>query len=341
MRAAIYGAGAMGTVLGAYITKAGYQIDLINRNMEHVKGLLENGAKIIGKTEFVQPVTALMPGEMKSKYDVILLMTKQLDNQGVVKGLVPYLEEDGVICTMQNGLPEYSVASVIGEDRTFGCAMSWGATMHGKGVVELTSEPKRDVLTYSIGKFGNNDQTHFDYVVELLNTMGDVVIEENFIGARWSKLLVNAAFSGLSVVTNKTFGEICDDKKARRLAQIAMKETIDVCKAGNIKIEPIQGKDIVKLFDYKSKFKRWVSFNLIPIAMKKHRNIKASMLNDLARNRLCEIDAINGVVCEYGDKVKVETPVNDLIVEITHKIEKNILKSTDENLSLFDQFLKE
>ena len=41
---------------------------------------------------------------------------------------------------MQNGIPEISVASVIGEDRTIGCTMSWGATFHGEGVVELTSE---------------------------------------------------------------------------------------------------------------------------------------------------------------------------------------------------------
>lgn len=341
MRAAIYGAGAMGTVLGAYITKAGYQIDLINRNVEHVKGLNEVGAQIIGKTKFTQKVNALMPGEMKGKYDVILLMTKQLDNKSVVERLELFLKPDGVICTMQNGLPEYSVADVIGEDRTFGSAMSWGATMKGKGVVELTSEPKRDVLTFSIGKFANNDQAHFDYVVELLNTMGDVEIEENFIGARWAKLLVNAAFSGISTVINKTFGEVCDNKTARRIAQLAMKETIDVCKAGNIKIEPIQGKDIVKLFDYNSNFKKWISFKLIPIAMKKHRNIKASMLNDLSRDRLCEIDAINGVVCDYGDKVNVDTPVNDLIVEIVHKLEKKELTSSIDNLELFKALVKE
>lgn len=339
MRTAIYGAGAMGTVLGAYISKAGYQIDLINRNVEHVKGLNEIGAQIVGKTKFTQPVNAMLPGEMKGKYDVILLMTKQLDNVSVVERLELFLNPDGVICTMQNGLPEYSVAKVIGEDRTYGSAMSWGATMKGGGVVELTSEPVREVLTFSIGKFGNNDQVHFDYVVELLNTMGKVEIEENFVGARWAKLLVNAAFSGVSTVIGETFGEVCDNKVARRIAQLAMKETIEVCKAGNIKIEPIQGNDIVKLFDYNSNFKRWLSFKLIPIAMKKHRNIKASMLHDISRGRLCEIEAINGVVCEYGNQVNVLTPVNDLIVEIVHKIERKELTSSIDNLDIFKELV--
>ena len=190
MRTCIYGAGAMGTVLGAYISKSGFQIDLVNRNKDHVNGLNRDGAKIIGKIEFTQAVNALLPGEMTDKYDVILLMTKQKYNTEIVTFLQDFLADDGVICTMQNGIPEVSVAEVIGEDKTIGCTMSWGATLHGNGVSELTSEPTRDTLTFSIGMFGNNSQTHFDHIVELLETMGDVKVEKNFIGARWAKLLM-------------------------------------------------------------------------------------------------------------------------------------------------------
>jgi 2-dehydropantoate 2-reductase len=339
MKIAIYGAGAMGTVLGAYITKAGYQIDLINRNKEHIEGLKKNGAKIVGKIEFTQKVRAILPEEMNDKYDIILLMTKQLNNKEIITKLVPFLKEDGVVCTMQNGLPELSISEVIGKDRTFGCAMSWGATLLGKGVSELTSEPDRETLTFSIGKYGNNDDTKFNYVIELLNTMGKVVVESNFIGARWAKLLVNAAFSGMSVVTGGNFGEVCKNKKSRRLAQMVMKECIEVCKKGNIKIEPIQGKDIVKIMDYNNPIKRWISFMLIPIAMKKHKLIKSSMLRDLEKGRNCEIEAINGVVCKYGDLVNVDTPVNDRIVKVTHEIENKKYFSDWKNLVLFEDLL--
>ncbi|MBN2540022.1 MAG: 2-dehydropantoate 2-reductase [Bacilli bacterium] len=321
MKAAIYGAGGMGTILGAYITKAGYEIDLINHNKEHIEGLKRNGAHIVGMIDFIQPVSALLPEEMERRYDVILLMTKQMDNKKIVEGLVPFLSNDGVICTMQNGLPELSVSEVIGKDRTIGCTMSWGATFIGKGVAELTSEPTRETMTFSIGKFGNNDQKHFAYIVEILNTMGEVKIEENFIGARWSKLLINAAFSGLSVITGANFGEIAKNKKSRLLALKVIKECIDVAKASDIKIEPLQGKDVVKLMDYHNNFKRWISLRILPIAMKKHKRIKSSMLRDLERGRKCEIDAINGVVCKYGDMAQIETPINDRIVEITHQIE--------------------
>ena len=48
MRAAIYGAGSLGTILGAFITKKGGQIDLINHNEKHVAALRRNGAVITG-----------------------------------------------------------------------------------------------------------------------------------------------------------------------------------------------------------------------------------------------------------------------------------------------------
>ena len=100
-RYAIYGAGSLGTVLGAYITKNGGQIDLINRNRAHVDALRANGAIIKGTVNMTVPVTALTPDEMSGKYDVILLLTKQLLNREVVTFLSGFLAEDGVIVTVQ------------------------------------------------------------------------------------------------------------------------------------------------------------------------------------------------------------------------------------------------
>ncbi len=336
MNIAIYGAGAMGTVLGAYITKAGYDIDLINRNKKHTNSLKRDGAKIIGKIEFTQSVKALLPEEMTKKYDIIFLMTKQRFNKEIVESLVPFLSEKGIVCTMQNGMPELSVANVIGKDKTIGCTMSWGATFIGNGVSKLTSDASRDTLTFSIGKYGNNDDELFNYIVKLLDTMGDVKIEDNFIGARWAKLLINSAFSGLSVITNANFGEIAKNKETRLLALHAIKECIDVAHANNIKIEPIQGKDVVKLMNYNNIFKKKLSLFLIPIAMKKHKLIKSSMLRDLEKGRKTEVDTINGVVCEYGSKSNIKTPINDKIVEIVKLIENNKLKSEWKNIKLFN-----
>lgn len=318
MKFAIYGAGALGTVLGAYIARSGVEIDLINRNEKHVAALKEKGARIIGTVSFTQKVNALLPSEMKDKYDVIILMTKQRFNGEIVAFLKDYLKEDGALCTCQNGLPEPKIAEIIGEDRTLGCAIAWGATFHGEGISELTSEP--DALTFSLGAFGKGN--HLGDVKALFEKMGTVVVENNFIGARWSKLLINSAFSGLSTVTGATFGEISKIKASRKIAQRIMKECIDVAKAANIAVEPVQGHKIDKMFDYKGGFKKAISFALIPIAMKKHGKLISSMLQDLRQGKKCEIDFINGVVCEYGEKYGVPTPFNARTVEIVHAIEE-------------------
>lgn len=333
MRAAIYGAGSLGTILGAYITKNGGKIELINRNKAHVEALQKNGAKVTGTVEFSQPVKAYTPAEMSGTYDIIFLMTKQQQNSEVVNYIKDFLAPNGVIVTLQNGIPEIEIGEIVGDDRVLGCTVAWGATMKEPGVCELTSAP--DSLTFSLGSLQAIPNAHINEVKALLELMGPVEIDNNFIGSRWSKLLINSAFSGMSAVLGCTFGEAASNKASRRIVQAIIKECIDVCAAGNIKIEPVQGKDIVKLLDYKNRIKKAFSFFIIPIAIRKHAKLKASMLQDLEKGKKTEVDAINGVVGTYGRKVGVPTPANDTVVSIIHRIENGELTPSFKNLEFF------
>ena len=334
MRTAIYGAGSLGTILGAFINKAGEPIELINRNKAHIEALKEKGAHVTGTLDFIQPVTAYSPDEMSGQYDIIFLMTKQQNNKEVVTRLNDYLAEDGVLVTFQNGLPEMQIAEILGEERVLGCTVAWGATMQGPGVCELTSEP--DALSFSLGAISEKRSGHFAKVKELLEMMGTVDVEENFIGTRWSKLLINASFSGMSAVLGCTFGEAAKPRESRRIVQALIKECIDVCATGGIRIEPVQGKDIVKLLDYHNPLKKAISFFIIPIAISKHAKLKASMLQDLEKGKLTEVDAINGSVSDFGRKVGCPTPMNDRVVEIIHNIEQGKMKPGFENLKYFE-----
>ena len=333
MRTAIYGAGSLGTILGAFISKAGVEIELINRNKAHVEALQVSGAKVVGTMEFTQKVTAYTPDQMSGTYDIIFLMTKQQHNAEVVTMLKDYLAEDGVLVTFQNGLPEMLIADILGAERVLGSTVAWGATMQSPGVCELTSHP--DALTFSLGAITPERPKHFDKVKELLEHMGTVDVEENFIGTRWSKLLINSAFSGMSAVLGCTFGEAAKEKESRRIVQALIKECIDVCSAGGIRIEPVQGKDIVKLLDYSNPIKKAFAYMIIPIAIRKHALLKASMLQDLEKGKITEVDSINGAVSEFGRKVSCPTPMNDKVVEIIHRIEKGELKPSFDNLKLF------
>lgn len=346
MRVAIYGAGSLGTVLGAYISKnakekgidLGNGIELYNRNVKHVEALKKNGAHIVGTTDFTQKVNAYLPEELDGEFDYIFLMTKQLDNKATVEFLKPHIKKTGALCTMQNGLPEPDIADILGKDRTMGCTIAWGATMSAPGESTLTSST--DALTFGLGAPYEEGKKHVEPIKQILELMGPVQVEENFIGARWSKLLINAAFSGMSAVINGTFGDVYENKVSRKCAQAIMKECIDVTHAAGIKIEPVQGKDIVKLFDYNNRLKKAFGYALIPIAMKKHKEIKASMLFDLDRGKLCEVDAINGSVCREGDKVKVDTPFCGLVVKLIHGFEQGKGKPSIDNLKEFESLIK-
>lgn len=333
MRIAIYGAGSLGTILGAYISKAGVSIDLINRNKTHIEALNTQGAQVVGTVQFTQPVVAYTPEEMRGQYDILFLMTKQQHNTEVVTMLKDFLAPDGVLVTFQNGLPEVQIASILGEQRVLGCTVAWGATMQSAGVCELTSEP--DALSFSLGAISANRSKHFAKVKELLELMGTVDIEDNFLGTRWSKLLINASFSGMSAVLGCTFGEAAKPRASRRIVQALIKECIDVCQAGGIRIEPVQGKDIVALLNYKNSIKKAFSYFIIPIAIRKHAKLKASMLQDIEKGKLTEVDAINGAVSDYGRKVSCPTPMNDRVVDIIHRIERGELHPSFDNLRYF------
>lgn len=239
--------------------------------------------------------------------------------------------------TLQNGLPEPGIAEIVGNDRTMGCTVEWGATLSAPGVCTLTSEP--DSLSFHMGKMDGISDEQFNMVKELLELMCPVHEEENLLGARWSKLLINATFSGLGTVVGGTFGSVSENKAARKVAVRCMKECIDVGHAAGAEFAPVQGKDITKLFYYKGSLKRAVATLLIPIAMKKHRDIEPSMLQDLKKGKACEIDAINGVVCEWGKKCGIATPINDRIVELVKQAEAGELKPQADNIRLFDDLL--
>lgn len=336
MRVAIYGAGAMGTVLGAYITKNGGKVDLITRNREHVAALKERGAHITGTVDFTVPVSALLPEEMEGVYDVVFLMTKQRHNAEILKFLSPYLAADGVVCTMQNGLPEPSVAAVVGEERCCGCAVSWGATFVGRGEAELTTRP--DGLEFALGTLYNN-AGKLGAVEEVLSRMGRVSVEKNFIGARWSKLAINCAFSGLSAISGLTYGGICDDRYARKVAQAILKECFDIAKACGIRPGKIQGYDVAAIIGYRTALKKRISYMLIPFAMKKHRSLVSGMYYDLKAGRVCECDLVNGVVSRYGARVCVPATLNDMVQSAAHEIERGERELSPENILIFKQYI--
>lgn len=345
---AIYGAGAMGTVLGAFLTQGGLKnVHLITRNKAHVEQLNSQGATIVCQgddKEINVPVSALTPEQMTGCYDVIFLMTKQRHNTEILKFLKPYLTQGGILCTTQNGLPEKNIALILGNEVTYGAATSFGATFLEGGRVALTS--KIEAMSMEIGGYQNGNEKAellaeiLSYAGKAYNNDGFVTITENLAGARWSKLSINAAFSGLSVVTGLTFGEIAKRRKTRKIALAVLRECMDVAEKSGVQLQPLQGHDMRKLLGGKGLFGRAFAYCILPVAMKKHKRLVSGMLMDVQNGRKCEIDYIDGFVCNAGKEVGIATPYCEKIVELVHGIENGLYEITFDNVAFFDAVKK-
>lgn len=341
---AIYGAGAMGTVLGAFLTAGGLPVTLVTRNEAHVAGLNKDGAIIVCEADGVEKriqVHAVTTEEMGEDYDIVFLMTKQRQNKDIVEFLSPKLSKDGIICTTQNGLPEETIANIIGKHRTYGCVASYGARLDGGGRVALTS--KIEASRVLVGGY-QNDNAKTDLLVEILAYAGKytgnslfVSRTDNLLGARWSKLCINATFSGLSVVTGQTFGQIARRAKSKRIALGILRECMDVATAYGIALENMSGYDMQKWLGARGIFRTMLAKCLLPIAMRKHKRLVSGMLKDVQNGKKCEIDYINGAVCRAGKEVGVPTPLCDKVVEIVHGIENGLYEITEENLDFLYQ----
>lgn len=321
MRAAILGAGSLGTIMGAVISKNGGDVILIDNNKEHVETMNKNGATVTGYMELNNiPVKAITPDQMSEIYDIVLILLKQTANKVALPQLLSHLNEDSVVCTLQNGIPEEMVAEIIGADRTIGGTVGWGGGWVSPGVAQLFTRP--DHMRIEIGSIDGKISEKVQRVEKFLKLAGEVEVNENLMGIRWSKLLMNSALSGMSAALGCTFGEIIDDSKAVVCAAYVADELIRVAEKKGVNMEIIiPGYNFYDMkFDDKSGRENTVK--ILREIYSVHRPQKASMLQDMEKGIPCEIDYINGVVCENGNKFGIMTPFNNKIVEIVKGFEK-------------------
>ena len=333
MRVAIMGVGSIGTVLGAYATKAGFDVVLVDPYQEHVDALNKNGAHIVGTVDFIQPVKAITPDEMDGVYDVIIYMAKQTFNDTAIPQIQAHIDENSTVCVCQNGIPEYAVSEAIGKERVVGAPVGWGATFKGPGVSELTT--KEGSLNFTLGSVVGPVNDRVLKVKPILESMEQVHISENLMGLRWTKLLMNATFSGLSTALGTTFGGVLDNDDAMKLILKIGKECLDVAAEAGITMEPYDGYDFYQAFKRGNAETDAASIKLIREIWSVHYNLTASMAQDIIRGRKCEIFNINGVVTDTGRAVGIPTPVNDRVVEVVSLMQDGLLPYAPENIKFF------
>lgn len=333
-RIAIVGAGAMGTLLGACLNSAGVKADLVDVNQKHIDAMNTNGARVVGKVNMTVPVTALSPDMMDGVYDVVFLLIKQTYNEASFPQLAPHLGGNSVVVTMQNGIPEKAVAEAFGEERTMGCAVTWAATMEGPGVTISTND--REMWNSNLGRLDGKITERGKRIQAILSNMCHTELSDNLAGIRWSKLIINSSFSGMSAALGYTFGQVLDDPEALYCAQKIARECIRVSRALGVSLHPI-GEDgrLDALMDFDTEEERIATFRIYKRLFGTCYDGKASMLQDLERGMRTEICGINGVLSDYGKTVGVPTPFCDTVVEIVKEAERNKAVPTRAELARF------
>lgn len=180
----------------------------------------------------------------------------------------------------------------------------------------------------------HGDNKWIEPVKEYLECAGKVTVEENFFSARWSKLIINSAFSPLSAMTGITFGRVARDRYAKRLAIALMNEAFAVAEACGVEIAPMQGHDLKKIFKCNGGVKAFSARLILPFAMRSHRNLVSGMYADLNAGRKCDIEYVNGIIRRLGKKFGVSTPVTDAVVKLIHEIERGEKSISRENTKI-------
>lgn len=341
MRVAIVGVGSLGIIIGALIAQKGKEIELIDVSEENVAALNSDGATVTGFIELNIPVRAYTPQQMAGKYDLVFLLNKQTTNEVVLNHLLPYLHETSIVCTLQNGIPEDSVAAVVGRERTIGGAVGFGATWLKPGVSMLTTTKEAvEKFAFEIGEMDGVIRPRLYEVQEYLQCVGETQILTDLMGIRYAKILMNSTFSGMSAALGCTFGEVLADPKAMTCLAFIADECIKVSHAHGIRLAIMQGEDM-ETFAFQSPTEIQSKIPLYKKIWGRHVLLKASMLQDLEKGLDCEIAFINETICRKGREKNIATPFNDKVVELVFEAQTRRRVNDFSYLSRFDGLLEQ
>lgn len=315
-RIALVGAGSIGIITGAMIAEQGRDITLFDANEANVRALQEHGARITGTLEEIVPVTAKLPAEAEGTFDLVILITKQVFTEPALEPFLPLLSDDGVVLTLQNGTPEDKVAAIVGRGRTLAGNIMFSAIWQEPGVSLLAHS--LDYVrshAFDVGELDGSSTDRVQEVADILSAVGHCTVSDNITGSKWSKLLTNATFSGLSAALGVTFGEVIDDPVSLRAAVYLMDETVRAGQAHGIDVADWEGWPVerlrhdggVSVEDRMAKFRDYVGTM---------RAGTASMLQDMQKGIPSEKDYIPGRVIEVAEQHGLQTTYTRLVYRL-------------------------
>jgi 2-dehydropantoate 2-reductase len=332
-RIGIIGAGAIGSVVGGLLTKAGHDVTLIDQWPEHVQAMKQTGLRLSGTCgEHLIPVRALQIHEAQgvgTPFDAVFIAVKSYDTEWATHLGIAYLKPDGVVVDFQNGVNDDRVAAVAGRQRCLGCVITIGAGMYEPGHAMRTDSGS---IGFKIGEHDGTDSARAREIARILNDVAPAKVTTNLWGERWSKLTVNCMANPLAGLSGLGSAEVRSQPAPRRIGIHIAAEVIQVGRAAGHEVEPIYGIAAQRFVDAAA----GRGFEAVEADMAASAKFlsggRPSLLQDVLKGRRTEIDYLNGYVCAQGRKLGVKTPINDAVVDVIHRHGVGTLRPDPKNL---------
>jgi 2-dehydropantoate 2-reductase len=303
MKVAVIGAGAMGSVVGGLLAKAGNEVTLIDVWQEAVEKINRDGLRIEDKTGSVEtiPVRASTDPAAVGPVDLLIVFVKCYHTEAAVRSAKPLIGSDTIVLSLQNGWGNGPrISAIVGQERLLLGVCYHSASVAGPGHVLHTGKG----ITH-IGEMDGRITPRIETIASVFNEAGiEVATSNQVIKEIWSKLALNACTLPTSALLRFYAPQLIQHEPMLQLMRELLEEVVAVAREQDIPLE----------FD-----ERWEA--ITGLLKRCGPTAKASMLQDVEKGRQTEIDVINGAVVEAGRSVNVPTPYNNAMVWMVKSLE--------------------
>jgi 2-dehydropantoate 2-reductase len=328
----IIGAGAIGGTVGAFLTQTGHDITVVDVVPEHVDAINQHGLRISGvRGDHRYPLRAIHSDDLPGSLQNVTLAVKCHFTHSVVSTLIaPRLAKTGYVVSFQNGLNEQTISSIIGEERTVGAFVHFGADYLEPGHIQLGQE--QDIF---LGELDGSTTGRLTELQAVLSAVMPAHITDDIHGFLWGKLVYGSMAFAVSTV-DAPVPDILADPVGKSVAVAACCETAAVASALGHNVRPIgqfEPAAFVPGLDLEQRAAAAIDRFRDEMAgsIKQHMGIWRDLK---VRKRPTEVDMQCGKVVEYADSLGVDVPVNRAIVDLIHEIENGSRGMDWENLEI-------
>ncbi len=337
MKFLICGAGAIGGTIGAHLARAGHDVTLVDRAQDHVAAMNTAGLRIEGPlAEFVVRIPAFTPDALEGEFEHVVLAVKAQDTEASTRALAKHLREDGFVVSAQNGLNELVIKSIVGDARTMGCFVNFGADYLEPGVIQYAG---RGAVV--VGEIDGRVTPRVKEVREALADFDDrAIVTANIWGYLWGKLAYGAQLFA-TALTNDSIADALADTRYRDVYVEIAREVMRVAAARGIAPEGFNGFDPRALTPDADRAMSESSLDELVAFNRRSAKTHSGIWRDIAvRKRRTETDAQLGPIVTLGAEAGVPTPLSSRLIELMHEVEDGRRAQSHQTLDLLKAALR-